>query len=115
MPTERLGFLFLAITIVLAMLVAGPISLSAGWDKAAHFAAFSALTFSLWRATAGALPLLVVLAATAFAGMDEWRQAYLPDRVSDAQDFLADVAGVAATAALLFTQRKPVCAESSPR
>jgi VanZ family protein len=114
MPTERLAFLVAAVAVMAAMLI-NPVALPAGWDKAAHFAAFSALTFCLWRASGGAMPLLVVAAATAFAGLDEWRQAYLPDRVSDAQDFLADIAAVAATAALLFMQRKPVCAESSPR
>jgi VanZ family protein len=115
MPTERLAFLVLAAAIVLAILLSGPVALPAGWDKAAHFAAFSALTFCLWQANAGSAPLLVVLAAVAFAGLDEWRQAYLPERVSDAQDFLADLCAVATTAALLFMQRKSVCAESSPR
>jgi VanZ family protein len=111
MPTERLAFLVAAIGAMAAMLI-NPVSLPGGWDKAAHFAAFSALTFCLWRASGGAMPLLVVVAASAFAGLDEWRQAYLPDRVSDAQDFFADIAAVAATAGLLFVQRKPACAES---
>jgi VanZ family protein len=114
MPIERLGFLVLALGIVAGMLLA-PATLAAGWDKAAHFVAFSALTFCLWRASGGATPLLVVLAAILFAALDEWRQAYVPGRVPDAQDFLADACAVAATAALLFMQRKPVCAESSPR
>jgi VanZ family protein len=104
----------LAAAIVLALLLSGPVALPAGWDKAAHFAAFSALTFCLWQATAGSA-LFVVLAAVVFAGLDEWRQAYVPERVSDAQDFLADLCAVATTAALLFMQRKAVCVESSPR
>jgi VanZ family protein len=114
MPTERLGFLVAAVGMVAAMLIS-PFSVPAGWDKAAHFAAFSALTFCLWRATAGSMPALAILGAICFGALDEWRQAYLPERVSDAQDFLADVAAVVATGALLFVQRKLVCAESSPR
>ena len=114
MPTERLAFVVLAAAIVLAILLSGPVALPPGWDKAAHFAAFSALTFCLWQATAGSA-FFVVLAAVAFAGLDEWRQAYLPERVSDAQDFLADLCAVVTTAALLFMQRKAVCVESSPR
>ena len=115
MPTERLAFLVLAVAIMLAILVSGPVALPAGWDKAAHFLVFSALTLCLWQATGGVMPTLVVLAAIVFAALDEWRQAHVPGRVPDALDFLADVCAVAATAALLFMQRKPACAESSPR
>src|SRR5688500_3656484 len=115
MPTERLAFVVLAVAIVLAILLSGPVALPEGWDTAAHFAAFSALTFCLWQASGGCAPLLVVLAAVAFAGLDEWRQAYLPDRVSDARDFMADACAAVTTAALLFMQRKSECAESSPR
>ena len=115
MPIERLGFLVLATGIVLVLLVGVPFALPVGWDKAAHFAAFSALTFCLWQATGGSMPFFAVLAALAFGALDEWRQAYVPGRVSDATDFLADLAGVLAAAALVFTQRKRVCAESSPR
>jgi hypothetical protein len=115
MPTERLAFLVLAVGVVAGVLLAGPIALPSGWDKAAHFAAFSALTFCLWRATGGEMPLVVVLAAIGFGAIDEWRQAFVPQRVSDARDFLADLAAVLATAALLSMQRDPACAESSPR
>ena len=114
MPIERLGFLVLALGIVAAMLLA-PVTVAAGWDKAAHFLVFSALTLCLWHATGGTTPVLVLLAAILFAALDEWRQAHVPGRVPDAQDFLADACAVAVTAALLLMQRKPVCAESSPR
>jgi VanZ family protein len=76
---------------------------------------FSALTFALWHATAGEMPVVVVAAVVAFGAVDEWRQAYLPGRFSDGSDFLANLAAALATAALLFMQRKTVCAESSPR
>ena len=117
MPTDphRLAALAAAAAITLVILLGAPISLPEGWDKAAHFVAFSALTFCLWQAVGGAMPLLVLGAVVAFGALDEWRQAALPHRVSDAKDFLTDLAAVLATGALLFMQRKPVCAESSPR
>jgi VanZ family protein len=114
MPTERLGFLVASVAIVAAILIA-PVSLPAGWDKAAHFATFSALTFCLWRSSGGAMPLLLLGGVIAFGALDEYRQAHLVGRMSDATDFLADLAAVLATGAALFMQRKSVCAESSPR
>ena len=117
MPTDlaRLSAVVAATGLVMLILLGAPIALPGGWDKAAHFVAFSALTFCLWQATDGRMPLAVLAAVVAFGALDEWRQAALPNRVSDAQDFLADLAAALATAALLFMQRKPVCAESSPR
>jgi VanZ family protein len=115
MRIERLAWLLTAAAIVVAIIVCGPVPLAPGWDKAAHFALFSALTLALWHATAGEMPVFVVAAVIAFGAMDEWRQAYMPGRSSDASDFLANLVAALATAALLFMQRKTVCAESSPR
>jgi VanZ family protein len=119
MPTElnfaRLAWLAAAIGIVVAIFIGVATPIPEGWDKAAHFTAFSALTLCLWQANAGKTPLVILAAVLAFAAIDEWRQAYIPGRFPDAQDFLADLAAVAATGALLFKQRKRVCAESSPR
>jgi VanZ family protein len=119
MPTEhelgRLAALVAAAGITLVILLAAPVSIPDPWDKAAHFTAFSALTFCLWQATGGSMPVLVVAGVILLGALDECRQAYLPDRVSDARDFLADLCAALATGALLFMQRKPKCAESSPR
>jgi VanZ family protein len=115
MPTERLTSALFAAAIVVVIILAGPIPIPQGWDKAAHFVAFSALTFCLWRATAGAMPLVVLGGVVLFGALDEYRQAFEPGRMSDAKDFLADLCAALATAALLFMQRKPICAESSPR
>jgi VanZ family protein len=101
--------------IVVVVLLAGSIQIPEGWDKAAHFAAFSALTLCLWHATAGAMPLVVLGAVVMFGALDEYRQAFEPGRMSDAKDLLADLCAASATAALLFMQRKRVCAESSPQ
>jgi VanZ family protein len=115
MPIERLAWLVFAAAIALVIIVGGASPIPPGWDKAAHFSAFSALTLCLWRATGGAMPLLILGAVISFGAMDEWRQAYVPNRVPDAKDFLVDVAAALATTALLFAQRKRVCAESLPR
>jgi VanZ family protein len=115
MPIERLGFLFFAVAIIVAILIGAPVAIPNGWDKVAHFAVFSLLTLCLWRATGGEMPLLVVIGVIVLGAMDEWRQAYLPERSSDAKDFLADLCAAAVTGALLFMQRKTVCAESSPQ
>jgi VanZ family protein len=115
MPTERLASLVLGVAVMVAILLGSPFALPQGWDQAAHFTAFSALTFCLWHATGGRMALPLLAALVAFGLLDEWRQAYFPGRSSDAKDFLADLCAVLATGALLFTQRKMQCAESSPR
>ena len=102
-----------ASAIVCGVVLARGIGFPDPWDKAVHFMVWSALTLSLWRATE--MPLLALGAALLLGSLDEWRQAYIPGRVSDAKDFIADACGVIATGTLLFMQRKPVCAESSPQ
>ncbi len=115
MPIERLAALVFAVAILVAILLGSPVALADGWDKAVHFTAFSLLTLFLWQATGGQMGPVLLAAVIVFAGFDEWRQAYLPGRSSDATDFLADFFAVLTTGTLLFIQRKPVCAESSPQ
>jgi VanZ family protein len=116
MPIERFACLVFAVGIIVAILIGvQPLALPNGWDKVAHFVVFSLLTLCLWRATEGRMPLFVLAGVIFLGAMDEWRQAYLPDRSSDAKDFLADLCAALSTGALLFIQRKPVCAESSPQ
>ena len=119
MPTElnfsRFAFLVAAVAVMLVILLGAPIRIPEGWDQAAHFVAFSLLTLCLWQASAGAMPLVLLSGVIVFGALDEVRQAYLPGRISDAKDFLADLCAALATGALLFMQRKPLCAESSPR
>ena len=102
-----------ASAIVCGVVLARGIGFPDPWDKAAHFAVWSALTLALWRATE--MPWFALGAAVLFGTFDEWRQAYIPGRVSDAKDFIADACAVIATGTLLFIQRKRLCAESSPR
>ena len=57
MPTEldfrRFSALIVAVATVTVILLGAPagIPLPNGWDKVAHFVAFSLLTLSLWQAT----------------------------------------------------------------
>jgi VanZ family protein len=113
MPIERLAAAVFAAAIICGVVTVGGIAFPDPWDKAVHFAVFSALTVCLWRATE--MPLLALGAALLLGGLDEWRQAYIPGRFSDAKDFVADACAVLATGTLLFMQRKHLCAESSPR
>jgi len=87
----------------LAMTVAShlPIDFSrpAGLDKVLHFAAFGGLAFLAdrccqrrrWRWQRTAVVFLVVVA---YASIDEWSQNWVPLRVCDLRDWLADVSGV---------------------
>ena len=113
MPIERLGCLSLAVALLMLLWGGSPLPLPEPADKAAHFAAFSLLTLLLWKATA--MPLFALGAAIAFGALDEWRQVPLPGRHSDAADFLANLGGALAAAAVLFMEGRRACAESSPR
>ena len=121
MPTEldfrRFAALIVAVGTVTVILLGAPpwLPLPNGLDKVAHFVAFSLLTLSLWQATGGRMLLFLIVAVILFGALDEWRQAYVPHRTSDAKDFLADLCAALTTGALLFMQRKTPCAESSPQ
>jgi len=62
-------------------------------------------------------PVLVVAAVMLLGGVDELRQAWLPERTADPLDFLADLAAAFVTAACIgfFSRSKTQCAESSVR
>lgn len=74
---------------------------STPWDKLAHFAVFSALTALLWLGTAGRAVFAIVVLVSAFGGLDEIHQVYLPGRSADIDDWLADVAGASLAAFVL--------------
>ncbi|HVL35041.1 MAG TPA: hypothetical protein VM489_05145 [Burkholderiales bacterium] len=102
---DRLAALAGAVALVVAILVGAPAALPEDAARYVHFTAFSALTWFLWRAMDGELPLLVLGAAAAFAALGG----------AAAIDVLANASGVAVTGALLWSQREKPCAESSPR
>ena len=86
-----------AATLVVALLPAESAPRTTGWDKLDHALAFAALgvagVFALHgmrRGTALVVPLL-----TALGGLIELLQAFVPSRMADPQDLLADVVGAA--------------------
>lgn len=91
--------------------VPGPIS-----DKWLHAVAYAGLAWLLaralslgrpervtWQMTAGA-----VLLASAYGATDEWHQAFVPGRLADVRDFMADAvgAGLGAVAHHLVAQAR---------
>ena len=114
---RRFAALIVAVGTMTVILLGAPagLPLPNGTDKVAHFVAFSVLTLSLWQATGGRMALFLIGAVILFGALDEWRQAYLSHRTSDAKDVLADLCAALSTGALLFMQRKTPCAESSPQ
>ena len=72
-------------------------------DKFAHFVVYGLLGTLVcrlgrgWRAAAGALVVV-----SAFGASDEWHQSFVPGRVTDFGDWLADTLG-AATAVALYS------------
>ena len=86
-----------AVTLVVALLPAERAPQASGWDKLDHALAFAALgvvgVFALhWmrRGVALVLPLLAALGA-----LIELLQMFVPSRMADPQDLLADVLGAA--------------------
>ncbi len=66
-------------------------------DKLGHFVAFAGLAFLLLWSTAAATrrarPAWALAIAAVYGGLDEWAQRFVPSRVPDVWDFLADVCG----------------------
>jgi VanZ family protein len=73
------------------------------WDKTVHFLFFGTLAFFLWIAAAKRWPLAIWITVLVIGAADETRQAYIPGRNSDVNDWLAD--GFGAAAALIIAQR----------
>ena len=73
------------------------------WDKTVHFLFFGTIAFFLWIATAKRWPLAIWITVLLIGAVDETRQAYIPGRNSDVNDWLAD--GLGAAAALIIAQR----------
>lgn len=75
------------------------------WDKLAHFGVFGALATSIiripgfwrhgWKGAVGA-----ALVASAFGGLDEFRQSFTPGRSVEFADWIADSAGACVAVAL---------------
>ncbi len=78
---------------------------TAGIDKILHFTIYTVFAFLLtrqisedtgpWRAVFGA-----VLITAAFGAADEWHQRFIPGRSTEFADWMADVSGAVAGAAI---------------
>lgn len=86
-----------AFTLVMALLPGERAPEATGWDKLDHALAFAALAVAgvfamhwMRRGVAWVLPLLTV-----FGAAIELLQIFVPSRMADVQDLLADVAGAA--------------------
>jgi VanZ family protein len=71
------------------------------FDLVLHFMEFGLFGFLLARtglvvvsrvSLAGCLPVLLI--GLAYAGLDEWHQSFVPGRLMEFSDFLADSAGI---------------------
>ena len=77
------------------------------YDKAAHLAAFSALTLLLWIGLFRARPMLLIGIVAIVGFLDEWHQKYLPGRSADPYDWLFDVlAAVLVVGVLVWLQQQ---------
>jgi VanZ family protein len=79
-----------------------PASMSLGWDKLNHGAAFAALAFSAWLGHAASMRHRVValMALWVYGGLIEVAQTWLPPRQGDWADLLGDTIGLAVGTAL---------------
>lgn len=79
-----------------------PASMSLGWDKLNHGAAFAALAFSAWLGHVASMRRRVValLALWVYGGLIEVAQTWLPPRQGDWADLLGDTVGLAVGTAL---------------
>lgn len=67
-------------------------------DKVKHFTAFFGLALLMCYATTSERFFLrfggIAAVAMTYAAIDEWTQSFVPNRVADPYDFLADTAGI---------------------
>ncbi len=92
-------------------------------DKSAHFIAYAALGASLIRALAGGRSaamtprriLLAVVIATLYGVSDELHQSFVPNRMPDMLDVVADAAGAVAGALFLAAVARVLSRVLRPR
>lgn len=83
-------------------------------DKIAHFMEFAVLGFLAIRAVLKTSPninlakaiILSIIIISLYAAFDEWHQSFVPGRMCDILDFLADAAGSAAGVIVYSLWRK---------
>lgn len=94
---RALLLLLIVVVSYLALTPEPPASITLGWDKLNHLAAFTALAFSAYlsfRASRVTL-LILLIGLLAFGGLIEILQLFVPGRSSEWGDLLADSIGIA--------------------
>lgn len=95
-PFRRWLCLALAAAIIFGLFYPGGQPFAAGlfpepWDKPTHFAVYAMITYLLYVGSAGAWPLLLIVAVGAIGALDEWHQIFVPGRSASLMDLLTDV------------------------
>lgn len=119
---------YLAAIFYVSSLSRPPAVAEAASDKLLHGAAYALLAMLLVRALSGGrwagvtwrVALASVALATLYGVTDEWHQTYVPGRMGDAWDLVADAAGAALGALACYLagrvrRRRGVGPESSPQ
>ena len=84
------------------------------FDKAAHVLEYSAFAILLFRALNGTLnginffwvSLLTIIITLSYGMSDEFHQSFVPSRMSDIKDLVADGAGAILAITAIFIKRK---------
>lgn len=105
--------LLLAVVVIFQLFYLGSQPFAAGlipapWDKLAHFAVYSAITFLLWIGAGGGMPALVIATVLAIGALDELHQAGVPGRHAELGDFQMDACAAVGTvvAMMLYARAK---------
>lgn len=85
-----------------------PVSVGLGFDKLAHLAEYAVLGFLLayGQARAGIAVAWAVLMGASAGALDEFYQSFVPGRMADPADWIADVLGVGAGIFLFYQFRR---------
>lgn len=92
----------------------GPELRAIPFDKLAHFLEYAIFAFLAFRSFAQLVPgihpnlalVLCLLFVTAFAGLDEYYQGYVPGRYTDVKDFATDLTGAILVSLLMWLRAR---------
>ncbi|KAA1193492.1 VanZ family protein [Pseudohalioglobus sediminis] len=100
--------LYIAVCLGLIGVSLGPVNAHAPWDKLAHFLTYGMLGLLAYRVAPTDRSYLVhCLAIAALGALIELAQTLVPGRQGSGLDLLANLAGVAAAATLVYLARGP--------
>ncbi len=100
--------LYIAVCLALLGVSLGPVNAHAPWDKLAHFLTYGTLGLLAYRvAPTDRSYFMHCMAIAALGAFIELVQTLVPGRQGSALDLLANLAGVAAAATLVYLARRP--------